>query len=57
MMGIRSLEAKLKKNMSMVLQKSCSDTAVLGRYVVHAWPLLTFGSRSIRSSRSALVYR
>lgn len=31
MMGIRSLEAKLMKNMSMVLQNISSDTAFLGR--------------------------
>lgn len=58
MMGIRSLEAKLIKNMSMVLQYSSSDTASLGRsggaYTPVILPLLEEGSQNIRSSRSAL---
>lgn len=58
MMGIRSLEAKLIKNMSMVLQYSSSDTASLGRssgaYMPVILPLLEEGSQNIRSSRSAL---
>lgn len=45
MMGIRSLEAKLIKNMSMVLQYSSSDAASLGRSGGACMPVITSGRR------------
>lgn len=56
MMGIRSLEPTLMRDMSTVLEKSYSVTAFLGWYG-GILALLEDGSWKTRSSRSALVER